>query len=86
MIKYFCNKCQEELLQTERYRCEVRVRGFSRIAHTLECHYCEDCLAEIIGNENVYAIKKQEMERQARIEERKQQRLTAHPTEKGGEG
>ena len=85
MIKCFCDKCGNELLQSERYQCEIRVKGFSRIAGTISCHYCEDCLAEIIGNENLYEIKRREKERKERVEERKRQRLQDYPTEKGGE-
>lgn len=84
MIKCFCNKCGNELLKSEYYQCEIRVKGFSRINDTISCHYCEDCLAKIIGNESLYEIKRREKERKERVEERKRQRLQDHPTEKGG--
>lgn len=85
MIRCFCDKCGNELLKSERYQCEIRVKRFSGIANTISCHYCEDCLAEIIGNEKLYEIKRREKERKERVEERKRQRLQDHPTEKCGE-
>ena len=74
MVKYFCNKCQKELPKGSRYQCNMRIKGFSAIRDTFDCDYCEECLADIIGKENLEELKSREAERKKRVEERKKER------------
>lgn len=75
MVKYYCDKCGKELPKAERYRTELKISGFAGITDRLDCEYCEDCLAEIIGKDKFTRLLELKAERQRRAEERKKARM-----------
>lgn len=74
MLKYFCDKCNKELTKEDKYHCEIKVKGFTRITDTFNVEYCKECLKGIIGQENYIKLCEFEEERKKRREELKKQR------------
>ena len=74
MIKYFCDKCGKELTKAERYKCELKISGFAGVTDRIDCEYCEECLAKIVGKDKFARLLEIKAERQRRRAEREKER------------
>lgn len=75
MIKHYCDKCGKELKKEERYRCDLKVAGFSNVCvDRFACDYCEECLANIIGKENLDEMNRRKEERKSELRQTRQVR------------
>lgn len=71
MIKHYCDKCKKELVSKEnKYDCELKVKGYTRITDTFRIEYCKECLPTIIGEDNFNKLCYFEEEREKRRAER----------------
>lgn len=71
MIKHYCDKCQKEIVwKDEMYRCEFKIRGYTKITDRFDFEYCKECLPSIIGKDNFNKLCRFEEEREKRRDER----------------